>query len=269
MADGFPKPAFRLLQWIAPVGTIKRIRDNTEGKEVASLDALMLQDICIRLLMACVFSGMIGWERESHNRPAGLRTHILVCVGAAVMALIQTEIMLVALDYGTRYPELEGVIRSDPARLICQVVSGIGFLGAGTIVVTQSSIRGLTTAASLWATGGLGLAIGMGYYTVAIAGFVVIFIVLTLVKRLHSLPTMKKIEIEYHETPGTRNVIINYFAERGIKVKDTEFSIRQSGSQKIYTNHYTIELPKKLTYSEIAEDLAQHENITEIRLMSV
>lgn len=230
---------------------------------------LCAADICIRLLMACVFAGVIGWEREFNSRPAGLRTHILVGVGAAIIAMIQTEIMWVSLEAGRVYPELEGIIRSDPARLIAQVVSGIGFLGAGTIVVTKSTIRGLTTAASLWATAGLGLAIGMGYYSIAVVAVVVIITVLMLLKRLIHLPTVKRIEIEYLHRQQTKEVIQTYFQEHNIKVKDTNLSMRVSAEGKVYTNNYTIELPKGLTYINIAEDLSAEESITEIRLANL
>ena len=107
-------------------------------------------EVVLRLVLAAILGGLVGIEREAHNRPAGLRTHILVTVGSAL-------IMLVSMHGFTG-------LGGDPARLAAQVVSGIGFLGAGTIMVQGSSIHGLTTAASLWVCGCIGLAIGNGYY---------------------------------------------------------------------------------------------------------
>lgn len=109
-------------------------------------------ELILRLILSALIGGFIGIEREANNRPAGLRTHILVTLGAALIMLISTHGFN---NLGTT---------GDPARLAAQVVSGIGFLGAGTILRTGNSIRGLTTAASIWVCGGIGLAIGGGYY---------------------------------------------------------------------------------------------------------
>lgn len=153
---------------------------------------LSLFEITVRLFLSLIMGGMIGMEREYRNQPAGLRTHILVCIGSTVIALIQVQIAASALSYALIYPELSTVIRSDQARLIAQVVSGIGFLGAGTIIVSDRSIRGLTTAASIWAVAGLGLSIGMGYYMIAISSFIGILFALLVVKRLVNIKTLKK-----------------------------------------------------------------------------
>ncbi|KFN93450.1 Mg(2+) transport ATPase protein C [Tetragenococcus muriaticus PMC-11-5] len=153
---------------------------------------LSIYEICLRMVLAVVFAGFIGFDREFKNRPAGIRTHILVGIGAVLIAMIQKEITNTALTIAQDQPELGDVIRADEARLIAQVVSGIGFLGAGTIVVTKQVVRGLTTAASLWTVAGLGLAIGMGNYRIAIVGFVGIMLVLTVLKRVINVPTLKK-----------------------------------------------------------------------------
>lgn len=105
-------------------------------------------EIILRLVLASIIGGLIGLEREVKSRPAGLRTHILVTVGS-------TLVMLVSID---------AFKSGDPARLAAQVVSGIGFLGAGTILREGSDIRGLTTAACIWISGCIGLGIGIGYY---------------------------------------------------------------------------------------------------------
>ena len=116
-------------------------------------------EVVLRLLLAVLLSGLVGLERESKGRAAGFRTHILVCVGSTLIML--TGMYLFALHHG------EGEV--DPTRLAAQVVSGIGFLGAGTIIQFRDSIRGLTTAASVWAAAGIGIAIGAGFYVGAVA----------------------------------------------------------------------------------------------------
>ena len=123
--------------------------------------------IIIRILAAFFLGGIIGMERGMKNRPAGLRTYMLVCVGACVVMMINQYTYQV---YGV----------GDPVRLGAQVVSGIGFLGAGTIIVTShNQIKGLTTAAGLWASACIGLAIGIGLYEIAVVGGAAVFLSLT------------------------------------------------------------------------------------------
>lgn len=118
--------------------------------------------IILRLVLAVVLGGIIGFERGRSGRPAGLRTHILVCLGAALAMMTNQYIF-----------EEFGV--SDPTRMAAQVISGIGFLGAGTILVTgRHQVKGLTTAAGLWATACMGLAVGIGFYKAAIVACLMI-----------------------------------------------------------------------------------------------
>lgn len=126
--------------------------------------------VAVRILVALVLGGIIGLERGMKNRPAGLRTYMLVCVGSCLIMMTNQYIY-----------QCTGV--GDPTRMSAQVVSGIGFLGAGTIVVTKrSQIKGLTTAAGLWACAAAGLALGIGFYEGAIVGGASIFLVLTLLQ---------------------------------------------------------------------------------------
>ncbi len=128
--------------------------------------------VILRILAAVIFGGAIGLERGMKNRPAGLRTYMLVCVGSCLIMLTNQYLYQVTQA-------------GDPMRLGAQVVSGIGFLGAGTIIVTKhNQIKGLTTAAGLWAAAGVGLALGVGFYEAAfVAGFAV-FAILTLLQKL-------------------------------------------------------------------------------------
>ena len=124
--------------------------------------------IVLRILLAILLGGVIGLERGMKNRAAGLRTYMLVCMGACMIMITNLYVYLV---YDT----------GDPVRMSAQVVSGIGFLGAGSILVTaRNQIKGLTTAAGLWASASIGLALGIGLYEVALLGAVCIFVILTL-----------------------------------------------------------------------------------------
>ena len=133
--------------------------------------ALDWKAICMRLLCAMAVGLVIGTEREYTHRPAGMRTHILVALGACAV-MITGQLIFV------QYKPLGG--SPDPARLAAQVITGVGFLGAGTILREGINVKGLTTAASLWSVACLGIAAGGGYYAVALVGMVFIFITLTL-----------------------------------------------------------------------------------------
>lgn len=113
-------------------------------------------ELFLRLLMAIVLGGLVGLERERHNRPAGLRTHILVCLGSTLVMIVSVG------GFGSSSP-----MGGDPSRIASQVVSGIGFLGAGTILRQGGSVRGLTTAASIWVVAAIGLSVGIGLFVPA------------------------------------------------------------------------------------------------------
>ena len=125
-------------------------------------------EVVLRLLLVTLLAGLVGYERERHGRAAGFRTHILVGVGSCLIMLTGLYLM----------ETLAGRVEVDPTRLAGQVISGIGFLGAGTILRFRASVRGLTTAASLWAIAGIGLAVGSGFTFGAIVATVVVLIVL-------------------------------------------------------------------------------------------
>lgn len=170
--------------------------------------AVTLSEIVIRLVLSVIVAAIIGYDREHKNRPAGIKTHILVCVGACLIALLQKKIGYDAIQLALAEPKAAGIIRADEARLIAQVVSGIGFLGAGTILVQHRIVLGLTTAASLWAIAGIGLALGMGNYEFGIAGAIIVILVLAFSKRLIQVHPMKKLEIQYKHKIETKEFCV-------------------------------------------------------------
>jgi putative Mg2+ transporter-C (MgtC) family protein len=230
---------------------------------------LSVAEVCLRLILAVVVSGVIGYDREHKNRPAGLRTHILVCVGACIIALVQKEIGFNALNIAVTTPKLAGVVRADDARLIAQVVSGIGFLGAGTIIVQHRAVRGLTTAASLWAVACEGLAVGMGNYVIALAGMVVVFVVLVFLKRIIHVNTFKRLEISYEHKLPTKEFIQQYFDDHKIVINDVNFSVTVTSKQRLYTNVYELEIPKSMNYADVIEDLSMNMNVRQVRTISL
>lgn len=147
--------------------------------------------IIVRLLAAVLVGGLIGYEREHENSSAGFRTNILVCVGAAIISLISESNLQRAMELAGN-PLYQAIIKVDMGRLGAQVISGIGFLGAGTILRDKGSIRGLTTAATLWLVACLGLAVGQGLYSLAITGAVIVVITLSLFKKADNVINRKK-----------------------------------------------------------------------------
>jgi len=142
--------------------------------------------ILVRLVLAVLLGGLIGFEREQHNHPAGFRTHILVCLGSSMIMLLSI--------YGFAEFVGEPNVRIDPARLATAVITGVGFLGAGTILFTGKAITGLTTAASLWVVAAIGLQIGAGFYVGAAAGTVLVFITLWVFNKMeHRFLKSKKV----------------------------------------------------------------------------
>lgn len=146
-----------------------------------TLAELNIWSVLVRILLAALFGGCIGGERGRHGRAAGLRTHILVCLGATMTTMIGMYSACV-LGYN-----------GDPLRVGAQVVSGIGFLGAGTIMVrSRAQVTGLTTAAGLWTTACIGLALGVGFYIAAFVGFAVVMITITMLMRIERVARSKE-----------------------------------------------------------------------------
>jgi putative Mg2+ transporter-C (MgtC) family protein len=134
------------------------------------------REAVIRLLAAGIFGGIVGFEREFSGKPAGLRTHVLICLGAALLTQLSVDL--------ARTADPANTFRADPARIAAQIVSGIGFLGAGTILHARGSVTGLTTAASMWVVAAIGMATGAGSYILAFTGTALAVVTLRALTRL-------------------------------------------------------------------------------------
>ena len=169
--------------------------------------------VILRLLAAVVIGGLIGLERGMKNRPAGLRTYMLVCTGACLIMLTNQYIF-------------EATATGDPTRMAAQVVNGIGFLGAGTIIVTRrNQIKGLTTAAGLWAAAGVGLALGIGFYEAALVGSFAIFTVMTLLQKMDNRMHRRTKTVEvYMEVASTMTLgeLLRSIRESDYEVQDVQ-----------------------------------------------
>lgn len=165
----------------------------------SDLSSINDTSVLLRLVLAVILGGIIGFERGRAGRPAGLRTHILVCLGSALAMMTNQYVFQF---YGT----------SDPTRMAAQVISGIGFLGAGTIIVTgRHQVKGLTTAAGLWATACMGLAIGIGFYKAAIAACILIAFATVVLHRLDNYMLSKSkildVYVEFNKQASITSVL--------------------------------------------------------------
>ena len=208
--------------------------------------------IFIRLALAMLCGGILGMERGKKNRPAGFRTYMLVCVGATLVMLTNQYLCEV---YGT----------GDPARLGAQVISGIGFLGAGTIIVTgRNRVKGLTTAAGLWADACLGLAIGVGFYSAAIIGCTLILLVMSVLHRLDDRMIANARNVDLYmefKKMSDLGVFMSKIKEFGMKVSEIEMTKSDSGEETGVAVLLTLKLEKKKPHTEIIQLLSQVEGV--------
>ncbi len=220
----------------------------------------------MRLLLALGLSSLVGIEREKKNKPAGIRTHILVCVGAAIIAIV--EQLIIADSLATAAAGNAGVT-FNIGRLTAQVISGIGFMGAGTIFISKKKVEGLTTAASLWNMACLGIAIGMGYYMLAVFSCIIVVAVLSLLQRIIRVNTIKYMEVKYTHRQKTLAFINSYFEANNIQITDIDFNVDNEAEGKVYTNIYTMNLHGKINYVDIINTLSEDSNILTIRTRNI
>jgi putative Mg2+ transporter-C (MgtC) family protein len=212
--------------------------------------------LIFKLILACILGGIVGYEREHTNRPAGFRTHILVCVGAALVMVTSEYIFRV----------YHGQANVDPARLGAQVISGIGFLGAGTIIREGFNVKGLTTAASLWAVSCVGIAAGIGFYEGAIVATILIYVTLIMLKKMEDSFSKKSIYkvvyIQSIDKPGQIGEIISAFNNNNIPLKRVEF-INEDNDKNIYIK-VMAKFPVRLSSSNVLNDLHNIEGIYKV-----
>ena len=208
--------------------------------------------VSVRLTIAVLFGGLIGYERERHGRAAGLRTHVLVCMGSSMATLIGHYCMT-ALEFS-----------GDPMRIGAQVLSGIGFLGAGTIISKgRFQVTGLTTAAGLWATASIGLAIGIGFYEAAIVGtFLVIltmsilsWVDVSIIKKNHKL----RIYMELESVEAVSEILVL------LKTEFSGTSIQVTGPRSNVTGNcgveVTVHVNRESEVDEVLRKLVENEHI--------
>lgn len=206
----------------------------------------------IRLTLALVCGGIIGIDRGRKRRPAGFRTHMIVCLGATLTMLISQH--LLSIGYAT-----------DVSRLGAQVVSGIGFLGAGTIIVTgRQKIKGLTTAAGLWASACMGLAIGAGFYIGAVVGFVFMLLAMTVFSKIEAkvVASARNMNVYIEYTSGADvGKIIEALKGIGVKIYDIEVNRGKNADSPYPGCVVAIRLPKASAHSSVMAELVSIDGV--------
>lgn len=216
----------------------------------------MKWETVFRLILAMIVGGLIGFEREIGNRPAGFRTHTLVCVGS-------TLVMLTSLFI---FEEYSGIVNLDPARLGAQVISGIGFLGAGTILKLGPRVRGLTTAASLWVVACLGLAIGAGYYWGAITATILVYITLILLKKVERIfvrdISALEIDLQLRNKPGQIAKVTDVMGRLNIQIRDIRIFHNEDEDEDIWMKiKFYVRLPAGMNRDILLAELKQIDGV--------
>lgn len=204
-------------------------------------------ELLLRLTLSCVLGGVIGYERQSRRKSAGLRTNILVCLGSCLIMVLSESI----------YQQVEGKTNADPARLAAQVVSGIGFLGAGTIMKEGLTVKGLTTAACLWVVAGVGLAVGAGFYSGALFATALIFGTLGTLSRLDDWVVHEKnlsISIETLDTPEQVEKISECLELLHIKINGVQ--IKGNTEETVFID-LLVNNKESVKFIDIAQELRQ------------
>lgn len=214
-------------------------------------------ELLFRLTIACLLGGLIGIEREKNRHPAGFRTHILVCVGSTLIMLCNIYI----------FEEYKSYSNIDPARLGAQVISGIGFLGAGTILKEGVTVKGLTTAASLWSVAGIGLAVGLGFYTGAI--FATLLVLVTLIvfsrfeERIYGNRKSALLRIKTLDRPGQIGRIGTELGKCDLKICDIAMEVSDEFSILLKVR---VSKGKEDIKPDILEELSKIEGVLHVEM---
>ena len=222
------------------------------------VNKLTVEVVSLRLLLAVVFGGIVGYTREKDNKPAGFRTHILVCFGAAVISMVQDQLRLNILELASINLKLTGVIKTDLGRLGAQVVSGIGFLGAGSIMKEKGeTVGGMTTAAGIWATGCAGLGIGWGFYNLAIPAIVFMLVIIVIFKKFEpkivKRTKLLKFEVKFLEDKNyAKGLLTTYEVFNQKLIKITQIDKNQAENTVIFT----VNMDEKIDISDIIVSLS-------------
>ncbi|MDY3905375.1 MAG: MgtC/SapB family protein [Lawsonibacter sp.] len=226
-----------------------------------------LPSVALRLVLAMIFGGMLGIERAKKGRAAGFRTYMFVCMGAALTVLLsQYESMMLAGQWNDVAQEVG--IRTDVSRFGAQVINGIGFLGAGTIIVTgRQEVKGLTTAAGLWASACMGLAIGAGFYECVILAFLLIFLCIRFLPYLETAIVERarnmNIYVEFTSLDDVGEIISRIKAQNA-QIYEVDITRGKEQYAQRPSAVFSIRLNQRCAHERILTAISELENITTI-----
>ena len=226
----------------------------------SSLRGLTMASVSLRMCLAVVCGGVIGLERTYRRRPAGLRTHMLICLGAAITTLT-SQFLLLYMNYYT-----------DMGRIGAQVVAGIGFIGAGTIIVTRHQrVKGLTTAAGLWAAAIVGLALGAGFYEGGLTLTFLVMLAELAFSRLERLILRSSLELNLYlryDDSDTADRVLAYMRRSNIKILSMEITRSTQSEASKATAIFLVRLNKKLREKDFLEQLSHIEGVSSAEVLS-
>lgn len=221
----------------------------------------------LRVVLAMIVGGTVGFERERKGRPAGFRTYMLVALGAALTVMLSQYLSVM---FNTKWASVakEMGISTDVSRFAAQVINGVGFLGAGTILVTgQQEVKGLTTAACLWASACIGIAIGAGFYECVLIGFLLILISMKILPHMENFIMAKALNMTiYVEMDNIENLgaVVNKMRKSDVHIYDVDIDKEQHENISQVNALFSVKLPNRAYRAEILAELSMVDGIIAI-----
>lgn len=225
----------------------------------ALLGELNLFSTVVRLALALILGGILGIERGRKRRPAGLRTYMIVCMASALVMLTGEYLVQ---EYGT----------GDPARLGAQVISGIGFLGAGTIIITSRQVKGLTTAAGLWAAACMGLAIGAGFYAGAVICGTFLLLVMAAMSRLDAYLRLRSRQINFFAEFKSMEALgrfMRFLRDEGYKLYNIEINRNRELASDLIGATFWVGLNGPADHVETLHNLSRSEDVKYLQELEI
>jgi putative Mg2+ transporter-C (MgtC) family protein len=217
-------------------------------------------EIVLRLLLGALFGGIIGFERQVHGRPAGFRTHMLVCLALVLLMIVSENYHYIILDKNPAF------IRVDPARIAMGAITGVGFLGAGVIIKTGVTVQGLTTAASIWMVSAIGLALGSGLYMASTWAFAITLFTLFVLRAVEGrMSRMSFMSLSISSSEGlTEDIITEELRKHGAFPHNIEYEKDMSTGEVSY--RMTLGLRHRVSQKEIFDAMASLKDVRKVSL---
>ncbi|EJO5346169.1 MgtC/SapB family protein [Clostridium botulinum] len=231
------------------------------------------KQVIFRIFLSIVIGGAVGFERERKNRPAGFRTHILVCIGSCIAVMIQLYIIQYMKEIIKIDGDFKSLLSADVSRIASQVISGVGFLGAGTIIREKGSVTGLTTAASIWVVACIGISVGLGFYFLSLIGFLGLMLSLIVFENLESSMIDKNkeynITIDYLANKNIIEYTVKELIKSEIKINNVKIFNKTINDEETIKIKLTVSTTNRLKFLSAIENLRINKNIYNIDICQI